>query len=358
MDLPWRGHLASFTYAAGTPPISPHRASNPMRSLSTLALALAIVMLAGSAEGDEPSELAKGRYAYSAHGYEDADAAFRAMLDPKTGTLRDRLLVSEARMYWGATLIALGRNDEASQQFEAILEVNPKYEPDPAVFPVQVGFAFIDARARFQEKARQLAEQQAKREKQRKQWEEAAKNAMVERLRYLEKLAAEDAVMEPHSRWLGLIPFGAGQFQNGEARLAWFFLSTETLLLAGALTTIPIYLTQLHDSSAAYQQGLQNTSVAQQYLDRANQARVANLAFNGALGLTMAAGVVQAELAFEPEVRRLHLRPHDPSSPVSRAPRAVSSRAPWPTLTFSAAPVFGAESSAVSGVVLGVSGRF
>jgi tetratricopeptide (TPR) repeat protein len=329
-----------------------------MRLPSTLAFAFAIATLAARVVADEPSELAKGRYAYSAHSYEDADAAFRVMLDPKAGTLHDAVLVNEARMYWGATLIALGRSEDAIQQFEAILAVDSKYEPDPAVFPVQVGYVFIDTRARFQEKARQLFEQQAQRDKQRKEWEEASKKAMVERLRQLEKLASEDVVMEPHSRWIALIPFGAGQFQNGQTGFGWFLLSTEALLLAGALTTIPIYLTQLHDSSAAYQQGLQNVPIAQQYLDRANQARIANLVFNGALDFTMIAGVVQAQIVFNPEVRRVRIRTHAPPSPGAPDRSPTSPGTAFPALTFGAVPVFGGEANRVSGAVLGVSGRF
>lgn len=325
------------------------------RTLSTLAVALALATFAARVGADEPSELAKGRYAYLAHGYEEADAAFRAMLDAKTGTLRDTVIVKEARMYWGATLLALGRTDEAIRQFEAILAVDSRYEPDPAVFPVQVGYVFIDTRARFQEKARQLAEQQAQREKQRKEQEEAAQKAMIERLRYLEKIAAQDVVMEPHSRWIALIPFGAGQFQNGQTALGWFFLSTEGLLLAGALTTIPIYLTDLHNSSVAYQQGLQYVPVAQQYTDRANAARIANLAFNGTLDLTMIAGVVQAQIAFNPEVRRWRIRNHDPGAQ-PRPP--ISSGAGLPTLTLGAVPVLGTEGKAHSGAILGVIGRF
>lgn len=322
------------------------------RSFSTLAVALAIVLFAGRSGADEPSELAKGRFAYNARSYDDADAAFRAMLDPKTGTVHDSVLVNEARMYWGATLIAKGRNDEAVQQFEAILAVDPKYEPDPAVFPVQVGYVFIDTRARFQERARQLEEQKAQREKLRKEQEEAAKKAMVERLRYLEKLAAQDTVVEPHSRWIALVPFGAGQFENGQTALGFFFEATEALLLAGELITIPIYLTQLQNSSAAYQQGLANAPIAQQYLNRANEARITNLVLNGALDLTMIVGVLQAQIAFDPEVQRVRVRPHVPATP------SAPVHASLPALRFGAAPVFAAEGKSLSGAVIGVNGSF
>jgi tetratricopeptide (TPR) repeat protein len=330
------------------------------RSLLTLALVLAIAPFVRRASADEPSDLAKGRYAYGAGGYDEADAAFRAMLAPTTGTLHDSVLVNEARMYWGATLVAKGQTVDATRQFEAILAVDPKYEPDPAVFPVQVGYLFIDTRARFQERARQLEEQKAQREKLKREQDEAAKKAMLDRLRYLETLAAEDRVVEQHSRWIAFVPFGAGQFENGQTALGFVFGGVETLLLAGTLVTVPIYLTQLHDSSVAYQQGLglQNQSIAQQYLDRANQARIANLAFNGALYLTMIVGVVQAQIAFEPEVQRVRTRPHDPGGPGAPARTPASAGAAAPTLTFGAAPVFGGEGRSVSGAVLGVSGSF
>jgi hypothetical protein len=101
--------------------------------------------------------------------------------------------------------------------------------------------------------------------------------------------------------------------------------------------------------------GLQNEPIAQQYLDRANEARIANLIFNGALDLTMIVGVVQAQIAFDPEVLRMRIRPHVPSGPGAPPHPAAADEK---KLTFGAAPVFGGEGKSLSGAILGISGRF
>ena len=44
----------------------------------------------------------------------------------------------------------------------------------------------------------------------------------------------------PKTRWLALVPFGAGQFQNGEKNLGYVFLSSELLLAGSTVLTLGI----------------------------------------------------------------------------------------------------------------------
>jgi tetratricopeptide (TPR) repeat protein len=329
------------------------------RSLSRLAVVVAIVTFAargGAQTVDEQAEFKKGRYAYEAKSYDDADALFRRMLDPQTGTLHDKGLVNEARMYWGATLIARGHRDEASAQFDAILTVDPNYQPDPTKFPLEVGKVFIDAQALNTKKAQALAMENARREKLRKEQEEAAKQAQVQRLKDLEILVGQEYVTAYHSRWVALLPGGAGQFQNGRSGLGYFFLTTESLLLAGGIATVPIYLVQLSDASGPSSM-TQKQPIAQAYLDRANEARIANLIFYGALAFTTVAGIIEAEVSYVPDVTGVKPRklPDLPGvSPDAKPPG--TSELSW---TFGAAPVYGADGKGgVTGGVLSVGGRF
>jgi tetratricopeptide (TPR) repeat protein len=328
-----------------------------LSSFSNLAVAVAIVAVAAPLAAqtiDEQAEFKKGRYAYAAKSFDDADLMFAKMLDPKTGTLHDKVLINEARMYWGATLIAKGKKDEALQQFEALLQVDPKYEPDPTIFPLEVGKTFINAQALNQKRAEAQAREDAARDAKRKQDEEAAKRAQIERLKQLETLVGEEHVIDRHSRWISLLPFGAGQFQNGNKALGWFFLTTEGLELAGTLVAAGDYLFQLHYASAAYT-STATASIAQQYLDRANEARIANLIFNGALAFTAVAGAIEAEVAYVPQVSAVKSRPLPPlpgTSPDGKPAGLL------PGFTFGAAPVFGGEGRGLSGAMLGVGGKF
>jgi tetratricopeptide (TPR) repeat protein len=328
-------------------------------SLSNLAVAVAIVTVAaesGAQTIDEQADFKKGRYAYASKSFDDADALFRRMLDPVSGTLHDKGLVNEARMYWGATLIAKGRKDDALAQFEALLQNDPKYEPDPTVFPLEVGKVFIDAQALNQKRAEALAREEALREKKRREDEEAAKKAQIERLRQLEKLASEEHVIDRHSRWRALLPFGVGQFQNGSRALGFFFLATESIELAGSLFAVGDYLYQLHEANAAYT-SIAAQSIAQQYLDRANEARIANLIFNGALALTVVSGAIEAEVAYVPQFQEVKPRALPPLPGTSPDGKPAGSGL-LPTLTFGATPLFGAEGKGMTGGMVGVRGRF
>jgi tetratricopeptide (TPR) repeat protein len=316
---------------------------------------MAVAARAGAQTVDEQAEFKKGRYAYIAKSYDDADALFRKMLDPQTGTLHDKVLVDEARMFWGATLIVKGKKEEAIAQFDALLKVDPKYEPDPTVFPLEVAKVFFDTKALYEKRAAAIAEAEARHEKERKEQQEAARKAQIERLKQLEILVGEEYVTDHHSRWKALLPGGAGQFQNGKTGLGVFFLSTEALFLAGGIVAVPVYLVDLANASSTESRGSQYTPVAQVYLDRANDARYTNLAFYGALAVTTVAGIIEAEVDYVPDITGAKPRklPDLPGvSPDAKPP------APGVSFTFGAAPLFGEGKAGVSGAMVGVGGLF
>jgi hypothetical protein len=299
---------------------------------------------------DEQAEFEKGRNAYRAQKYEEADTRFLRMLDPEHGTLHDRVLIKQARMYWAATRLALHHEDDASGQFEIILTEDPQYSPDPLAFPTEVGNAFIDFRSRYSLKLAEIAKDRYRRAEERKAQEEAAKQREAARLKLLETMAGQVEVTEKHSRWVALLPFGVGQFQNGQRRLGWFFLGSESVLVAAGIATIPIYYVDLSNSHDTYSQ---NHTIAQEYLDRANAVRIVNLSVYAALAATVIAGAIQGEAAYVPD-------------PVTVVPRAVPSALPpatpaarvSPPWTFGASPLAGREGKGVSGGTVNVGLRF
>jgi TM2 domain-containing membrane protein YozV len=230
------------------------------------------------------------------------------MLDPKNGTLHDAAMVTQARMYLAAVLFAKGEQEQAATVLERLLlDDKEQFEPDPLSFPTDVIDFFIDTRARLRDKLNAQAQERAKREAERRAREEEQKKREAARLALLERLATEEKVTSVHSRWIALVPFGAGQFQNGKPGLGWALLATESAFLLGTVVTIPIYLIDLQNRSDAYRAG-QNFQ-ANEYIDRANVVRTVNLAFIGAFALTAAAGVVQAQLEYVPSVVDLRTRP-------------------------------------------------
>ena len=263
-----------------------------------------------SARADEQSELEKARNAYLAKQYEEADERFRQMLDPKSGSLHDPALVTQARMIWGAVLLAQGKPVEASALFEKLLMEDAHFEPDPLSFPTEVVNAFIDTRAKIRDRLHAAAQATAQREADRRAKEEQDQRREAARVALLERLASSEKVIETHSRWLALIPFGVGQFQNSQKALGWLFLASETVWLLSAGVTVPIYSSQL---SLAEEAHVANDDFrAQAYLDRAKVTRAVNLASFAAFAATAIIGVVHAQLTYLPdhvEVRKRTILP-------------------------------------------------
>jgi hypothetical protein len=310
-------------------------------ALARLAVVLALVGAGGIARADEQSDLDKVRASYLAHQYDDAETRLRAMLDPNAGTVHELALVTQARMYLAAVLLAKAKQDQASTVLERLLMDDPQFEPDPLSFPTQTIDFFIDTRARLRDRLNAQAQERARFEAALKAHEEEAKRREIARVAMLEKLATEETVTTVHSRWVGLVPFGAGQFQNGKNALGWVFLATESALLLGSAITVPIYLTDLQSRSDAYRAG--DNVRAQEYIDRAYTAFYANLSFVGAFALTSVIGVLEAEANYVPSMVEARHRSIPPVAPPSLAPQGGPLVSPSPD---------------GHGAIIGIVGRF
>lgn len=313
-----------------------------MRTSTFAAAFLLTLAIAPSVRADEQSDLDKGRNVYLARQYDEADARFRTMLDPRTGTLHDPALIAQAQMYWGAVMIAKGRPQDASALFEKLLLRDAHYEPDPLSFPPDVLDAFVDTRTRIRDSLNAAARENARREADRKAREEAEKQRQIERLKLLERLASEEEIIERHYRFVAFVPFGAGQFQNGQKALGWIFLGVESSLVLAGAVTVPLYYAELKAASDEYMPATNMfaTSQGQTHLDRANTYRVANLTLYAGFAATALIGIAQANLAYVPDL-------HITQKRVVKASPFIA-----PTL----APL--TSETGVSGGILGFTGRF
>ena len=274
---------------------------------TSLFLLVALGSMGSVAHADEQGDLDKARAAYLARRYDEAERRFRTMLDPVNGTIHDPTLLSRARMYWGAVALAKNSAVQATAIFEKLLLDDPTFEPDPLSFPADVINAFIDTRARMRERLSAMAAEQARRDAERRAKDEADRKRQAEHLALVERLASEEEVTDQHSRWVAALPFGVGQFQNGHPGLGWFFLASEAALTIGGSIALPFYSYNRSKGFSAYE--VANVTVAKEYLARANTARYVNAALLGsALGVG-AIGILQAELAYVPDVVIVKHRP-------------------------------------------------
>jgi hypothetical protein len=271
-----------------------------LRCKLLIAVAIGTLALYGhDAAADVQSDLEKAHSAYVAHKFGDAEARLRALLDEKKKRLTDPDSVADARMYLGAVLVAEDKKDEAGLVFEQLVLDKPDYEPDPLRVSLEAIDAYIDARTRLRDRLAELKAEEVRKVQERRKKEEADRANAAAHLALLEKLASTETITERHSRWLALLPFGAGQFQNGQDTLGWVVLSSEALLGVTSIGGVVVALAEQEQASGAYQR--RDLQEATSFNRRAQYAAyVADWCAAGFFAVA-AGGIVHAQLTFVPE---------------------------------------------------------
>ncbi len=127
-------------------------------------------------------------------------------------------------------------------------------------------------------------------------------------MRLIEQMATEEKIRDNHSRWIALLPFGVGQFQNGQKTLGAVFLGTEVALLVGAAVAFPFYVYN-RGRGLNYYGTDPNADPLKTYRERANTASVVNGVLNVAFAITAVAGIVHAQYTYVPYVDETRRRP-------------------------------------------------
>jgi tetratricopeptide (TPR) repeat protein len=297
-----------------------------------------VVLGARTASAQGRVDVEKARAAYLARNYAEAEERLRALIDPKAG-LKELALLSQARMYLAAVLLAQGKHDPAVDVFEKLILEDNVFEPDPLGFPGEVINTFFDVRAQLQEKIRQAAQNSARLEAEKRARAEDERRKQEAWLAKIKQMASEEKITVRNSRLVAFLPFGAGQFQNGDPVLGWTFLVTEASLVVATGITVPMYA--YHRGRAEDVAAANDFRTAQLYQDRADNIRTVNLSFVGAFAALAITGVVQANLAYVSET--VETKKHD-LPPVSH-------------ITPMLAPIARGEGSVTpDGVLLGIGG--
>ncbi len=292
-----------------------------MRRLVAASIVALVCATPGVAHADAKDDLEKAHNAYMAHRYDDAEARLRALLDPARGGLKDPDLIADARMYLAATLLADANlrptpaeraplTDEAASTLEDLLIARPDYQADPLRVALEAIDALTDAKARLRDKLAAIQAEKVRRAQEEKAKLEAERQKQALRLAMLEKLATSEVVVERHSRWLSLVPFGVGQFQNGQTAEGWLFLTAEGLLAAGTVVAAAYAYGYEEQAWRYHNEG--NSAAQSAYTSAAHWAAITDDILAGGLVLTAVAGIIHAEATYVPErvqVRRREIPP-------------------------------------------------
>ncbi len=284
---------------------------------------LGVLLVGRVARADDVQAFELGKNPFDAGQYTEAHARLSALLDPELPPcdagpspvgrchLASPELIERARALDAASLLALKRDAEADVLIGAILRQNPNYTPSPAAFPQEVIDRFTMVRGTIAAELRAILQKREREAEQQRLLVKQARDAEQAWIADLEKLAARERTVEPNSRVLAVVPFGIGQFQNGDLRLGVFFATTEAAFGGASLVAVAIVnsLASTNISARATTNQTVNVPALNANIDTAVLVNRITFATWGALTV---AGIVQAQVAFVPEKVTFHDRPIPP----------------------------------------------
>jgi hypothetical protein len=176
---------------------------------------------AGTAE-----DLQRGKNAYDRGEYSRAVEIVYPLLYPEMHLQSDGQIIQAHRIL-GVSFLFEDKKDEAEQEFRKLLQLVPDYHFDALLDPPEVVDFFNGVRKSY---AAELSQLEARRKAEE---ERRSRPTIVERR------------VGRNSFTVNFVPFGAGQFQNGDRKKGWAFLIAESTLGAASIaafaTNIAVY---------------------------------------------------------------------------------------------------------------------
>tara|TARA_R110002096_G_scaffold77896_1_gene183121 strand:+ start:16254 stop:17117 length:864 start_codon:yes stop_codon:yes gene_type:complete len=165
-----------------------------------------------NAHATPAEELEQARESFLSGNFEAAVGGFSALLYP-TSRLANATTIAEAHLLLGVCYFETKQRDSAEREFEEALLLNSKLRLDANLFSPEA-IAFFEAkRIKLEEAAKA-----------------AAKSAQLTRKQQALNLAIQNSVvLEKRRYYVNLLPFGLGQFQNGQTNKGIAFFAAQTV---------------------------------------------------------------------------------------------------------------------------------
>lgn len=203
-----------------------------------------------------------------------------------------RTVRTVARKYLAASYFAQGERTDAERIIRELLDDDPTARLDPVQFERGFVRLYDDVvRAMQRTLDRNLAEQA-----------EARRRAEVERANRQEllgQLLNTEARVELVPRWEMFVPFGVGQFANGQNVAGVLFLLAESVFIGGAVASAIVDQTLASPTLPAGNWD-STDAVDSQRADLATTMRILNWTSLTLFAATTVAGVVHANLTYNP----------------------------------------------------------
>jgi tetratricopeptide (TPR) repeat protein len=177
-------------------------------------------------------ELQRGRYAFDRGEFNRAVEIVRPLLYPEIRLQSEKQIIQAHRIL-GVSYLFEREQTEATAEFRKLLQLSPDYHFDPLLDPPEVVDFFNTVRKDYSNELAQLEAKRKELESARRRDQEVCENLRAGPT-VIEKRVGRNVFAA------NFIPFGTGQFQNGQRGKGWAFLSVEAALGAvsvGAFAT-------------------------------------------------------------------------------------------------------------------------
>ncbi len=256
-----------------------------------IALSVITIGLPDSARADEYDLFVRAKNAYEAGEYKEAVSRFEELLERG---LSNSALALECNKLLAVSYMFTDDRDAAELYFTKLLTISPNYRLDPMLFPIEVVDFFTEIKQKNEERLEALARARAEEDARQKVAEEAHRKAELEKLKrnvYLEREVKQNSLL------VALMPFGAGQFQNGHTVKGALFLSGEILLTGATITTYFLHADLRKDAKEPF-----DSTERREEAERLEAGyRIANQASLVGLSVLAVTGIIDALYNFERE---------------------------------------------------------
>ncbi|MCB9707637.1 MAG: hypothetical protein H6714_02445 [Myxococcales bacterium] len=279
---------------------------NAWTKRATMLAAAVAVLTPLSARADEFQDFQEAREAYRGQDYALAAKRFDVLVGDEPARMQNKPLRLESRKYLGASYLFIKQKKNAIDQFRRLLNEDPDYQLDPLAFPAQVLEIFEQVKKDVQRRVKMEADKKQNHVLETHEKEILDRMERGNRLQALIDLAETERVTQRNSRWIAMLPFGAGQLQNGHEDLGMALAIIQGVLAAMSLTSFLVY--QTIDVPARLIG--QSDSGDFQAASRAETAwYVTNVASTGLFAAVAAIGIIDAQARFRPQITRIRHRP-------------------------------------------------
>jgi len=222
--------------------------------------------------------------------------------------------VMELHKYAGLAGFYLHQKPAAERHLWALLQLDPDYRLDPFLVPPPAMAYFEELRKDHASELEAIREERRRRAERLKEAEERerARLESEQQRRRLEELARQASISSarPQSFVVNLLPFGAGQFQQGRTGAGIAFAATEGAFALTSIGAFLAYNSLLQDRTITLDErltpnGTYTLTVRGIPADREHRANVLSAvkyASGGAFFVTYAIGVVDAILHHRPVI--------------------------------------------------------